>query len=194
MRYWPGAQWRKDPSPSTWPPCAVSKLELLGLCVAQGGFWVPSAWTLVECWLLQCRRELCTAPRHDRPPAPLLGSLAAPGLVPALMASPRPARSSPAPCWQCGESSTAGLAPRAVCKMTIQILARRQGLNLKQLTNPSLSGNHFSPVQKTSLFTSRTQSASPSLSSPSKCRCSEISLSSPSQSNNLSFLHCPSPA
>lgn len=46
VRYWPGAQWRKDPSPSTWPSYAVSKLELLGFCVARGGFWVLSAWML----------------------------------------------------------------------------------------------------------------------------------------------------
>lgn len=46
VRYWPGAQWRKGPSPSTWPSYAVSKLELLGFCVAQGGFWVLSAWML----------------------------------------------------------------------------------------------------------------------------------------------------
>lgn len=46
MKYWPGAQWRKDPSPSTWLSCAVSRLESLGFCVIEGGFWVPSAWAL----------------------------------------------------------------------------------------------------------------------------------------------------
>lgn len=48
-------------------------------------------------------------------------------------------------------------------------------------TNPSLPGNRCWPVRRTSLFTSRTLSASPSSSSPSKCRCSEIPLSSPSE-------------
>lgn len=68
-----------------------------------------------------------------------------------------------------------------VSKMAIQVLARGQGADVKQITNPSLPGNRFSPVQKTSLFTSRIRSASPSLSSPSECGCSEIPLSSPSQ-------------
>lgn len=146
MRYWPGAQWRKNPSPSM---CLVCKLELLGLCATQGSSCVPYAWVLAGMSLLDW---------PSAPPASLPGCSQLSGCPLNLHAPP----------WGSG---TAGLVPsnlldEAASKVAIQDFIHGQG---SKRTNSSFLGSPFWAVQKTSLFTSRTPFASPSLSSPSKC-------------------------
>lgn len=128
MRYWPGAQWRKDPSPST---CLLSKLELLGLCVTQGSSCVPSAWVLAGMLAAQWGLFRGSA-RLPLAGLALCSPCFCPWLLPALGVSPGPACSSPTPCWHCGGSGTAGLVPhnlldKAASKMAIEDFTCGQG-------------------------------------------------------------------
>lgn len=134
-----------------------------------GQFLRPSAWVLAGMLAAQCRRGLCKA---------LLAGLALcspcfpPWLFPALGVS----LDLHAP-HQPLASTVGEVAQLAWCHPTywMKLLLKWQfkishvGRGQRQRTNPSLPGNHCWAVQKTSLFTSRTPFASPSLSSPSKC-------------------------
>lgn len=123
----------------------------------------PVLGCLLQCWLLSEEGTLQGSPWQDWPSAP---PASLPGCSLNLHA-PHQTLASPL-----GE-----VAQLPQCHPTywMRLLLKWQfkishvGRGQRQRTNPSLAGNHFWAAQKTSLFTSRTLFASPSLSSPSKC-------------------------
>lgn len=166
MRCWPGARWRKDPSLST---CLVSSLSCLACLSPRAVPVSPLLGCLLECWLLSAGGGSAGPPWQDAlsaPPAALLGCSQLSG-CPLNLHAPHQALAGTV-----GEGAQlAWCYPTYWMRLFLkwQFKISHMGRGQRQRTNPSLAGNHFWAVQRTSLFTSRTPFASPSLSSPSKC-------------------------